>query len=407
MNFLRFFVALMMCAPFLVSATELFVPGIGSTWVYRMHYPATDSTSGQHHVLVKEMRYGRPVFSADLGGREFSIFEENDYIVLLEKDCEEKHETAPAQFAPNTCGWVPCTIEVGETIERKLVVVAKLTECKKATGVARFKGLKVGTSDVFGQLVASVKTEAYIKILGMGAVTWYPHVSPGKGEVFAESSGGREAQYDEVRVNQVPYLFAARLAQRTEVLPPPAADARVHYVIRQNATVWVALGDSLTEGVGAEKGESYPSVLESLLAKRCVQIVNAGIAGEKTAGLMERVEDILVLNPKLVLLGAGANDILGGTPPSVLEEELVALVLRIKASGAGVVLLGIEMDAHSPYAGVYTRAALRSAVQLVPNMLKGVYGIPDMTSADGLHPNGKGYAAIAKTIFEVLESDKN
>ncbi len=407
MKFSRFLIALMMCAPLFASATELLVPGPGSAWVYRMHYATTDSTSGQHHVFVKEMRYGRPVFSADLGGREFSIFEESDYVVLLEKDCEEKHETAPPQFAPNTCGWVPCTIEVGETIERKLVVIAKLTECKKAAGVARFKGLEVGISHVLGQSIASVKSEAYIKIPGMGGVTWYPHVSRGKGEVFAESSGGREARYDKVLVVEVPYVFVADSQQKIVAPSSPVADARVHYVVRQNVTVWVAFGDSLTEGVGADKGESYPSVLEGLLANRRVQIVNAGIAGEKVAGLMERVEEILVLKPKMVLLCAGANDILGGTPPSILEEQLVALVLRIKASGAEVVLLGIEMDVHSPYAGVFTRAALRSAVQLVPNVLKGVYGIPDMTSADGLHPNGKGYSAMAKNVLEALEAQKD
>ena len=191
MNFLHcIFAVLMMLAPFFVTAKELFVPGPGSVWVYRMYYAATEGTSGQHNVFVKDMRYGRPVFSAHLGGREFSIFEENDHVTLLEKECGVGYEVAPAYIAPNTCGWVPCTVLVGETIEHKLVAVTTLTQCTKASGSARFTGLNAGTTNVLGNPTLSVKTEAHIKIPGMGAVTWYPHVSPGRGEVFAESQAG-------------------------------------------------------------------------------------------------------------------------------------------------------------------------------------------------------------------------
>src|SRR5688500_7143609 len=78
---------------------------------------------------------------------------------------------------------------------------------------------------------------------------------------------------------------------------PPAADGP-----------WVAFGDSLTEGYGAT-GESadYPSQLSRRLG---VEIQNHGVSGETSADALQRLPQIEALNPRVVLLCFGGNDVL-------------------------------------------------------------------------------------------------
>ena len=65
---------------------------------------------------------------------------------------------------------------------------------------------------------------------------------------------------------------------------------------------WVALGDSLTEGYGATEGHDYPAVLGQQLG---VKILNFGRSGDTTADALKRLDGVLSLNPRVVLLCLG------------------------------------------------------------------------------------------------------
>jgi lysophospholipase L1-like esterase len=72
-----------------------------------------------------------------------------------------------------------------------------------------------------------------------------------------------------------------------------------------SGTGWVAFGDSLTAGVGADPGKDYPSQLSDILG---VPILNQGVSGETTEDGLKRLPDILALTPRVVLVCLGGND---------------------------------------------------------------------------------------------------
>jgi acyl-CoA thioesterase I len=72
----------------------------------------------------------------------------------------------------------------------------------------------------------------------------------------------------------------------------------------------VALGASNTYGEGVTRGEDYPAQLEALLRtkRHNVSVVNAGISGDTTDGMLSRLESVTPPGTKVVILQPGGND---------------------------------------------------------------------------------------------------
>lgn len=84
----------------------------------------------------------------------------------------------------------------------------------------------------------------------------------------------------------------------------------------------VAVGDSLTAGLGVDEAQAYPARLERKLNAdgHDWRVVNAGVSGETSSGALSRMEWILSsLDPDIVILETGANDGLRGIDPRVLK----------------------------------------------------------------------------------------
>jgi acyl-CoA thioesterase I len=107
----------------------------------------------------------------------------------------------------------------------------------------------------------------------------------------------------------------------------------------------IALGDSLTEGMGVPMDEAYPAQLERKLwdAGYAVNVVNAGVSGETSSGTLTRVDWVLRQQPDIVILAIGGNDGLRGIDPAVTARNIDAIVAKIQATDAVVVLPGMEM----------------------------------------------------------------
>jgi acyl-CoA thioesterase-1 len=174
--------------------------------------------------------------------------------------------------------------------------------------------------------------------------------------------------------------------------------------------VVVAMGDSLTAGLGVGEKEAYPARLEDLLreASRPWRVVNAGISGETSSGARSRVEWVLRLSPRVVILETGANDGLRGISPALTRENIEAIVRRFQAAGVRVILAG--MEAPPNMGGEYTRAfreiypqlASRHGLPLIPFFLDQVAGEPSLNQANGIHPTAQGYRIIARAILPVV-----
>ena len=164
--------------------------------------------------------------------------------------------------------------------------------------------------------------------------------------------------------------------------------------------VILAFGDSLTEGVGAGLGQSYPAFLQALSGRR---VVNAGKRGEESdAGLSRLTGELARQQPDLVILGHGGNDILRKLDLIRTEENLRQMVGLVRETGASVVLLGIPnkglfLTAHP----MYRRLSQSLQVPLEEDALSGILKDGALKS-DLIHPNAAGYRKLAEAVYGLL-----
>lgn len=170
------------------------------------------------------------------------------------------------------------------------------------------------------------------------------------------------------------------------------------------------LGDSLTAGFGLSESEAYPALLAERLrtAGRPVRIVNAGISGDTTAGGLARVDWLLSQNPEVVVVELGGNDGLRGLSLEETEGNLDGIVRRCRQAGARVLLMGMKIppsygaEYSGDFAALFEELASTHGVALMPFLLEGVAGDPNLNQADGIHPNAAGHRLLAESVEPYL-----
>jgi acyl-CoA thioesterase-1 len=173
----------------------------------------------------------------------------------------------------------------------------------------------------------------------------------------------------------------------------------------------VALGDSLTAGLGLEPKDAFPVKLEAALRARGfdVAVENAGVSGDTTKGALLRLDWAIDADADAVIVELGANDALRGVDPRETHSSLAAIVAKLKQRGIAVLLAGMRAPPNlgRPYAelfdGIYRRVAENSAVLLYAFFLDGVAAEPRLNQPDGLHPNASGVEEIVRRILPKVE----
>ncbi len=173
----------------------------------------------------------------------------------------------------------------------------------------------------------------------------------------------------------------------------------------------VVLGDSLTAGLGLEKSDSYPAVLQRRIdaAGLGFEVVNAGVSGDTSAGGLNRLEWSLDGDVRVLIVALGGNDGLRGLPPAEMKKNIETIVKRAKARGLAVLLAGMETptnmgpDYQRSFHDVFPAVAREQQVAFVPFLLEGVAGRPDLNQRDGIHPTAEGARVIADHLWPVLE----
>ncbi len=162
--------------------------------------------------------------------------------------------------------------------------------------------------------------------------------------------------------------------------------------------VIVAFGDSLTQGVGTTRENSYPLVLQQQLG---VSVINEGVSGETSAQGLDRLEEMLETHhPQLVIVCFGGNDILQRKSVSQLEANLEQMVTVIESYGAHVMLVAVPEIALLPrplplYASIAERHELVADLTTLSDLLK-----QRSMKSDTVHLNAKGYAALASALSQ-------
>jgi acyl-CoA thioesterase-1 len=173
----------------------------------------------------------------------------------------------------------------------------------------------------------------------------------------------------------------------------------------------ICFGDSLTAGFGVDPGKSYPDVLQAALDRGGYRyrVVNFGVSGDTTQDGLERMRLVLAEKPRVVVLEFGANDGLRGQPVSVAEANLSQMIEALQKAGITTVLAGITLPPNygpeyiTKFNAMYAALAAKYQLKLIPFLLAGAAGHPELMQRDGLHPNTEGTRLVADNVARVLE----
>lgn len=194
-------------------------------------------------------------------------------------------------------------------------------------------------------------------------------------------------------------------------IKPQAASATA----ASGATTVLVLGDSLSAEYGLPRGSGWVTLLTQQLAreKRAVNVVNASISGDTTAGGRARLGALLQQHlPQVVIIELGGNDALRGLPIDMTQDNLTAMVQAARQAGARVLLLGMQVppnygrDYNQRFAAMFAEVAKRHQAALVPFFLKGVGDAPDSErwfQADRIHPNQAAQPQLLANVWPVLK----
>lgn len=169
----------------------------------------------------------------------------------------------------------------------------------------------------------------------------------------------------------------------------------------------MAFGDSLVAGFGLAASNAFPARLEAALREEGyrVEVINAGVSGDTTAGGAARIDWALGDDPDMVLVELGANDALRGIDPEEARDNLDYILQRLKEERIPTLLAGMYAPANwgadyvEAFNRIYPDLAEEYGIPLYPFFLEGVATDPAMNQGDGIHPNAAGVRVIVENIL--------
>ena len=175
------------------------------------------------------------------------------------------------------------------------------------------------------------------------------------------------------------------------------------------------LGTSLTEGHGLANARehAFPARVQARVNRAGLpfRVVNAGVGGDTSAGGLRRLEWLLRVPVRVLVIELGANDGLRGLDVDALRDNLLAVIGQTRARYAEVEILLAGMQAPpnlgerytESFRAVFPEVAREADVTLIPFLLEGVGGVRELNQADGIHPSVEGHGIIAETVWASLE----
>lgn len=168
-----------------------------------------------------------------------------------------------------------------------------------------------------------------------------------------------------------------------------------------NSTILI-LGDSLSYGTGATKGEDYPTLLAQNTGWH---IINAGVPGDTTAQGLARLPNLLVEHqPSLLIVELGGNDFLKKVPITQTESNLKAIIEQAKRNQVMTLLIAIPdyQPVKAAFGGLsdhalYEKLSQETETPLIKDIFSEVLS-KNALKADYVHPNAMGYRQVESQL---------
>jgi acyl-CoA thioesterase-1 len=173
----------------------------------------------------------------------------------------------------------------------------------------------------------------------------------------------------------------------------------------------VALGDSLTAGLGLAVKQGFVPRLQAALAAKGViaDIANAGVSGDTASDGLARLDWSVPQGTDAVIVELGANDMLRGIDPRVTRNALDSILTRLAERHIAVMLCGMKAAPNlgaeygKAFDSIYPDLSAKHGVLLYPFFLDGVAANAALIQTDGLHPNAAGVDVIVGRILPKIE----
>jgi acyl-CoA thioesterase-1 len=211
-----------------------------------------------------------------------------------------------------------------------------------------------------------------------------------------------------------PVVLLVALLACEKPAPKPAQDSTATVAARDTTArrKIIFAGTSLTAGLGLDPDSAYPRLIQAKLdsAGLDIEAVNAGVSGETTAGLLQRLDWLLRGKFDVFVIESGANDGLRGVPVEAIETNLRQIIERVRRERPEAKIALMQMEALPNYGRVYgsafhdlyVRVAHDEQVTLLPFLLDRVAGRAELNQGDGIHPNVVGERIVAENVWRGL-----
>jgi lysophospholipase L1-like esterase len=190
-------------------------------------------------------------------------------------------------------------------------------------------------------------------------------------------------------------------------------------------SLYVALGDSFTAGTGCAPGEAWPERLAAALRERSpsLELRNLAVEGATSSEVLEQLPAALELEPDLVTVVCGANDVLRSTRPDprLYGANLAMIIMRLQEALPGVRVVTATSPERWDFIdmGPRTRRRVERGISDVNRATREIAvaldvpclevsrdpGLADQRNfnADGLHPSPLGHRRAAEAFTQLIE----
>jgi len=167
----------------------------------------------------------------------------------------------------------------------------------------------------------------------------------------------------------------------------------------------LVFGDSLSAGLGISPRQAWPMLLLDKLRPISphFRVINASASGSTTEDGLHRLARHLDRPIDIFVLELGINDAWRGVPVETIRANLQSLIDQVKTRNPKVALVIVGMQFPEPagsadyiteFGKMFSELAEKNGAALVPYLLDGVAGNPELNLPDRIHPNAAGHKIL-------------